>query len=217
MMTDVSRVVGAVTREISTVEKEGRPARVLVAERNYDTSIDDLWDALTNAERIPRWFLPVSGDLRAGGHYQLQGNASGQITRCEPPHHLELTWEMQGMVSWVVVQLSADAKRGTMLRLEHIAHVPDELWNQFGPGAAGVGWDQALFGLERHLSTGASVRPEEAVAWLTSAEGRAFVRQSSDAWRDTSIAAGTDPAAARAAANRTTAFYTGAAPEHAQS
>src|SRR5882724_8555264 len=29
------------------------------------------WDAMTNAERIPRWFLPISADLRLSGRYQL--------------------------------------------------------------------------------------------------------------------------------------------------
>lgn len=206
----------AVTRAISTVEKDGRPARMLVATRSYNTSIDDLWEALTSAERIPRWFLPISGELRLGGRYQLKGNAGGQISRCEPPHQFELTWEMMGQVSWVTVQLSPGAKGSTMLRLEHIAPVPDDMWEQFGPGAVGVGWDQALFGLDQHFVKNPGVRPEDAAAWTTSAEGRAFVQQSSDAWGDASVAAGTAPAAARAAAERTRAFYTGDAPAQAE-
>jgi uncharacterized protein YndB with AHSA1/START domain len=182
---------------------------LLVATRNYDTTVDDLWDALTNAERIPRWFLPITGDLRLGGRYQLQGNAGGQITRCEPPRDLELTWEMQGQVSWVAVQLSAAAEGGTTLRLEHTAHVPDDMWDKYGPGAVGVGWDQSMLGLERHLATRARVDPQEFAAWVGSDEGRAFIRESSEAWADASIAAGTDESSARAAAERTTAFYTG--------
>ena len=91
-MIDVDQVVGAVTRKVSSREHEGKLARVVVATRTYDTSADDLWDALTSAERLPRWFLPVSGDLRLGGRYQLEGNAGGTITRCEPPRSLALTW-----------------------------------------------------------------------------------------------------------------------------
>ena len=30
---------------------------------------------------------------------------------------------------------------GTRLELEHIAHVDDERWAEFGPGAVGIGWD----------------------------------------------------------------------------
>ena len=64
--------------------------------RLYDTSVDDLWDALTSKERIPRWFLPVEGDLKLGGRYQLKGNAGGTITACTPPNHFAATWEFGG-------------------------------------------------------------------------------------------------------------------------
>lgn len=209
MALDVTRLIGAVTREISSCEKNGAPARVLVATRDYSTSIEGLWDALTNPERIPRWFLPISGDLRLGGRYQLEGNAGGEIVECEPPHRLGVTWEMHGQVSWVNVQLSKKSNASTHLRLEHIAQVPEEFWGQYGPGAVGVGWDQGLLGLDQHFAVHASVRPEDAMTWVQSDEGRSFIRQSSEAWCLASIAAGTEPTAARAAAKRTTAFYTG--------
>jgi len=211
MMIDVGRVIGATTREMATREYQGRPARVLVATRTYDTTQQDLWDALTNPERIPRWFLPIDGDLMVGGRYQLKGNASGEILACDPPRHLSLTWVMQGQVSWVNVDLSSSASEGTQLRLEHIAHVPDDLWDQFGPGAVGVGWDSALLGLDRHVVGDQTLDPKTAIAWLMSEEGKTFVRESSDAWCVTSIANGTDAASARAAAERTRAAYTGEA------
>jgi uncharacterized protein YndB with AHSA1/START domain len=209
MDMDVLRYVGAVTREIRSRDHDGRPARVMVATCAYDTTIEDVWDAITNAERIPRWFLPVSGDLRLGGRYQLHGNASGQITGCEPPRSLDLTWEFGGQVSWVQLRLTELSDGGTQLQLEHTAHVPDDLWNHYGPGAVGVGWDLTMMGLAKHLSTGAAMDPKVGAAWPTTEEGKVFVGRSSDAWGQASTAAGTDEAAARAAANRTTAFYTG--------
>ena len=209
MKFDIAATLGAVVREVASREHEGRMARVIVAARTYDTAIDDLWDALTNAERIPRWFLPISGDLRLGGRYQLKGNAGGAITRCEPPRHLAVTWEYGSEVSWVTVNLAEDRKGGTRLELEHVAHVDDERWGQFGPGAVGVGWDFAMMGLGRHLETGAAADPQAAMAWAGSAEGKDFMRRASDAWAEASIAAGTDAEAAKAAAARTTAFYTG--------
>jgi uncharacterized protein YndB with AHSA1/START domain len=211
LTTDVLRYIGAVTREVQSRDHEGRPARVVVATCTYDTSLDDLWDAITNASRIPRWFLPISGDLRLGGRYQLEGNAGGEITACEPSRSLALTWEFGGQVSWVHVQLTELSDGGTQLRLEHIAHVPDEFWNQYGPGAVGVGWDLALMGLERHLSTGASVDRQNAAAWSKSEEGRDFMRRSSDEWCRVSISSGTNENDARSAAARTTAFYAGEA------
>jgi uncharacterized protein YndB with AHSA1/START domain len=206
--SDVLRYIGMVTRELYMREYEGRPAQVISATCRYDTTIDDVWDAISNPERLPRWFLPVSGDLRLGGRYQLEGNASGRITACEPPRKLDLTWEFGGEVSWVEVRLSELAD-GTSLRLEHIAHTPEEFWNQYGPGAVGVGWDLGMLALARHLETGATLDLKEGEQWPTTQEGKDFVSRCSDEWCRASIAAGTPENAAREAAGRTTAFYTG--------
>jgi uncharacterized protein YndB with AHSA1/START domain len=209
MKFDIAQQIGAVTREVQSREHEGRPARVVVASRTYDTTVEDVWDAITNAERIPRWFLPISGELRLGGRYQLKGNAGGEITRCDPPRHLAVTWEYGGDVSWVEVRLAEDPEKGTRLQLEHVAYVDDARWTEFGPGAVGVGWDLTLIGLGKHLSSGATVDPREAQTWSASEEGKEFMRLSSEDWCRASIADGTDPAAAAAAAARTTAAYVG--------
>src|SRR5215469_9209234 len=123
MNIDPAAYVGAVIREVKSREHLGRPARVVIATRRYDTEIDDLWDAVTNPERIPRWFLPISGDLKLGGRYQLEGNAGGEITHCEPPRLLSVTWEFGGGTTWLTVTLADDPAGGTRLELEHIAHV----------------------------------------------------------------------------------------------
>jgi uncharacterized protein YndB with AHSA1/START domain len=207
--TDPARHLGAVTRAVAHRDRDGRPARAVIAACTYDTTVEDLWDALTSAERLPRWFLPVTGDLRLGGRYQLKGNAGGEITACEPPRHLAVTWEFGGKVTWVDVRLALDGDRAR-LELEHVAPV-DEFWDQYGPGAVGIGWDMALFyGLATHLASGAAVDPKDAEAWFASEPGRAFVRGSSDEWARAAIAGGTDPEVARGAAERTTAAYTGA-------
>ena len=74
----LSRVIGAEFREVADREWDGKPAKAVVAARVYDTDPDDLWDALTNAERLPRWVAPISGELKLGGRYQLQGTAAEQ-------------------------------------------------------------------------------------------------------------------------------------------
>ena len=212
MKIDIIRQIGAVRRAVVTREHQGRPARVVVAVRNFSTTVEDVWDAITSAERIPRWFLPISGDLRLGGRYQLTGNAGGEITRCEPPRELAVTWEFGGEVTWLRVHLAPDPDGGTRLELEHTAHVSDERWAQFGPGAVDVGWDLSLVDLGEHLSTGAPVDTQAAMAWTLSDPGKDFMRRSSDAWCRAAIEAGDDAAAATAAAARTTAFYSGEHP-----
>src|SRR3569833_2384928 len=205
---DVTQYIDAVVREVRSCEYQGKPARVVVVRRSYPTSVDDLWDAVTNPERLPRWFLPVSGDLRLGGRFQIEGNAGGEITACDRPSSLSATWEFGGGISWVTVRLSP-ASGGAELELEHTAHVEGDLWDQFGPGAVGVGRDLALaMGLAMHITTGEQVDPQTALAWPQTDEGKAFIARCSDDWARASIADGTDEAVARAAAALTTAFYT---------
>lgn len=75
-MVDVISQLGAVSRRVSTEERDGEESHVQSLEQTYPSPIDDVWDAVTTPERIQRWFLPVSGELRLGGRYQLEGNAA---------------------------------------------------------------------------------------------------------------------------------------------
>lgn len=202
----------AVERNVVSMEWEGRPARAVVAERTYSTGVGDLWDALTDPERMKRWFMPVSGDLKPGGRFQLEGNAGGEILACEPPRRLYVTWEMRGQISWVVVTLAAAGDDAARLRLEHIGHEDAQylgFWEQFGPGAVGVGWDLSLLGLAEYLRTGTSPEGQGNDAWLMTGEGRPFAEVTSKAWGEADAAFGTDREAAEAAAKRTFGFYTG--------
>ncbi len=211
-MIDVIHEVNAVQRRVGSRVLESGEARTITVTRTYNAVVEDVWDACTNLERIPRWFLPISGELRVGGRYQLEGNASGTIERCDPPNSFDATWEYGGDVSWIELRLSPLADGGTRFELEHIAHVDDERWAQFGPGAVGIGWDLGLMGLAIHLRDGVTRDPREVAAWSASAEGKQFMSLSSQAWCDASVDSGTNPAAAQAAAGRTTAFYTAVEP-----
>ena len=101
-MVDVNAQIDAVTRGVQTTELDGEPSRVQTLSQVYPSPIDDVWDAVTSAERIARWFLPVAGDLRVGGRYQLEGNAGGEVLECSPPAGgsagYRVTWEFGGGV-----------------------------------------------------------------------------------------------------------------------
>ena len=206
MNFDVEEHLGAVERCVSLMERDGSPASAVTLARSYPAEEEDVWDAVTNPRRVPRWFLPLSGDLSLGGRYRLEGNASGVIEACEPLSHLSLTWEFAG-VSWVDVRLSDDGAGRTRLALTHTAHL-SEYWDEYGPGAAGVGWEMVLAGLALHLARPEAAKPDDA-AFAASADGRAFIAGSSERWGRAAVASGTDPEDAAAAARRTTAFYTG--------
>lgn len=209
-MIDVKHQISEVRREVGSRSLEAGEARVMTISQAYEGSLEDVWDACTNPERIPRWFLPVSGDLRLGGRYQLEGNAGGTIERCDPPHSFAATWEFGGQKSWIEVRLSEQQDGRIRLELAHISHVTDELWAQFGPGAVGIGWDLGLIGLVRHLAGEGTVGPQQAAAWVGSDDGRQFITLSSELWCQASITAGTPAAQAWAAGERVVAFYTGA-------
>jgi uncharacterized protein YndB with AHSA1/START domain len=202
---DVVEEINAVVRE---VDGAGADTRTVIIRRAYDTTVEDLWDACTNPERIPRWFLPVSGELRVGGRYQLEGNAGGTIESCDPPHAFKATWVFGDSVTWIEMRLAASDDGGTHFELRHTVPVDDQ-WSEYGPGAVGVGWDLGLRGLALHLASGAAVDAAAYMAWTASDEGRRFARLSSEGWRDASIAGGATPDEANAMGDRTTAAYTG--------
>jgi len=211
-MIDITREIEAVEREVGTGRIAAGEARVVRLRRTYDAGIDDVWDALTTPERISRWFLPLSGDLRLGGRYQFQGQAGGSIVACERPNRLQVTWvyppsDTDEGASDLEIRLSPAGDHATTLELVHAAVVPDEMWDTFGPGAVGVGWEQGAFGLSLYLRTGSTVDDPE--AWQLSDEGRAYSKECSEGWGAASLAAGVDPETVERNIAATTAFYTG--------
>ena len=216
-MIDVAREIDAIGREVGRGQIAAGEGHSVTLRRTYDASIEDVWDALTNPYRIGRWFLPISGDYRLGRRYQFEGNAGGEILACERPSYLKATWvfgaEAEVPDSLVEVRLSSVPSGKTRVDFLHTAVVPDDRWDEYGPGAVGVGWDLAMIGLGQHLEAGVAVDHEAAEAWTMSDEGKGVVGRISSDWARASIAAGTDEAAAWAAAERTTAFYTEAPSE----
>ena len=218
-MVDVNAQIDAVTRGVQTTEVDGEPARAQSLSQVYSSPIADVWDAVTSADRIARWFLPVTGDLRQGGRYQFQGNAGGEVLECSPPAAgsagYRATWEFGGGMSWVTVALRAVDDDTTEFELTHVARsadLPPGFWETYGPGATGVGWDQGLLGLALHLRSDDQLPPEAAEAWMVGDEGQRFARAAADAWADAQISAGDDADSARQAADSTFAFYTGQSP-----
>jgi uncharacterized protein YndB with AHSA1/START domain len=211
-MTDTHIVAGqvdAVSRQLATSTRDGVETRVASISQRYDTTVEDLWEACTSSERLPRWFAPVTGDLSLGGRYQVEGNAGGTVESCDPPRSFSATWEYGDDISWITVRIEPDDE-GARLTLEHTARADSmvEFWERYGAGATGVGWDLALLGLAMHLATGAD-RPAESDGFEATPEGRRFIIDSSARWAEASIAAGTDPSDAGARRDRTTAFYLG--------
>jgi uncharacterized protein YndB with AHSA1/START domain len=195
-MIDIASQLSAIHRQVEKqLPPDGSGAHVSVLmRRSYDAPIGDVWDAVTQPDRIRRWLMPVSGELRLGGNFQLEGNAGGEILTCEPPSLLRVTFGAP--TSIVEVRLTPDGDRDTVLELEHT--VPIEM-AQSGAGAlyVGPGWDGALLGLGQFLRGEAVGDP---VAAANSPEAREFSKQSVHAWVEVIKDSGTATAEELAAA-----------------
>ena len=91
-MTDFVDEINRLHRRVGTRQVEAGEARTVLLRRSYDAEIADVWDAVTSPERIARWFLPVSGEFKVGGRYQLEGQAGGEILQCDRPTLLRVSW-----------------------------------------------------------------------------------------------------------------------------
>ena len=71
-------------------------AGVVRVEERYATDIDDLWSALTDPDRLARWYGRVDGELGLGGEFRMYVDASGwegtgRVEACGPPRRLMVT------------------------------------------------------------------------------------------------------------------------------
>lgn len=181
-MFDLLEELAAIHRNVAR-DDAGDTVSVTLT-RAYDADAEDVWDALTNPERLPRWFYPVSGDLTVGGAFQFEGNAGGEIRRCDRPKQLQVTFG--GPESVVDLRLSTEGDT-TAVELTHT--VPLAMAGS-GAGAlfVGPGWDGALLGLGIHLRGEAVGDPLEAA---NSPEVIEFNRGSISRWTDAIESSGT--------------------------
>lgn len=209
MADALERHIAVMDRRVEYYTRDGQEMVSVHASRTYPTHALDLWQAVTDPDRLRRWFMPITGDLRVGGRYQLQGNAGGTIQECVEPERIRITWEYGGGVSWVTLRFVPEGD-GTRLELLHESPVMPGFSDRFGPGAVGVGWDLSFLGLALHLQDPSVERlPEADEAWVLSPEALPLYRLSAEAWGRADVAAGAAEEAAMAAAETTRKFYSG--------
>lgn len=189
-MTDIASQdtsLTAVERRMTDTVIEQGAARAAVLRRRYDAAIDDVWNAITTAERIDRFFLPLSGDLRQGGNYAFEGQASGKILVCEPPTLLRVEWVPPSRESTdqVEVRLTADGSDATWLELEHastedIFHT-DPSAEKYSPA---IGWEGPLHYLGEYLRGVLPDRPSTEWYEFDEAEEMRLAQFRAPAWAE---------------------------------
>ena len=105
-----------------TTEDDGR--RRVEFRRSWPDSIEAVWAALTEADRLARWIGVYEGERRTGGTgtfamTQEEGEAPGQpttIVECDPPRRLVIEWpEASSLMERIDLDLWAEGGR-TVLR-----------------------------------------------------------------------------------------------------
>jgi len=183
-MIDIAAELEVIHREV--VKRPGADGEVVGAllRRTYAAAPADVWEAVTDPDRVKRWFMPLSGDLRAGGTFQLEGNAGGEILHCEPPKLLKLTFG--GPTSLLELRLTAKGD-DTVLELDHTVPI-----SMAGSGAGalyvGPGWDGGLLALGLYLR-GEVI--DDPVAAASSPEGLAFAEGAVHSWKGVVESSGT--------------------------
>jgi uncharacterized protein YndB with AHSA1/START domain len=129
-------------------------ARVAVLTRTYETSVEDLWDACTDPERLARWYTTVTGELRLGGMFDQVNMGGGVITICDAPHHLKVILG-KGGVDEIEVRISPGPRDGTAtLELQHATTLDShEIGGQMYDAVfcMGGGYYPRLLALDLHL------------------------------------------------------------------
>lgn len=182
-MSDIDGWVTGTRREIGTRGingGSGHGVRIII---HFSAPQDEVWHACTAPERMRLWFLPVTGDLRVGGKYELETYAEGQILHCSAPDLLTVTMNFQGLPGEAVLALSA-ADGETVLEFEHTMAMDAGPWAALAPDI-GSGWDVALRYLDLHLRG----EPIDKSTFPT-AQDAEVGRRSREAWTAVVAAAG---------------------------
>jgi uncharacterized protein YndB with AHSA1/START domain len=189
-MTDPSADLFGISRRVAVEPSDTGLQLRVVSRISSATSAAELWRSVTDPDRLRRWFLPVTGELRVGGAFQAVGNAAGTILRCDPAESpespdaawlLRLTWGDESSV--VEVTLVPDAAGQTSLELAH-SYPLSLAGNGTGAFYVGPGWDFALNALR-------AFHADTPLIGLGTAQEQVFNRQSLLAWALVVEASGT--------------------------
>ena len=74
----------ATRRDVRRRVDDGTGLVVVALQCRYEAPVEDVWDAVTDPDRLARWLGPVTGDLQEGGSLPLEGNAGWDVTVLAP-------------------------------------------------------------------------------------------------------------------------------------
>ncbi|MFF9118957.1 SRPBCC family protein [Streptomyces massasporeus] len=121
---------------------DGRPA--VRFSRLYDHPVDRVWQFVTNADELERWFpsraeieLRPGGTVRFGGDPHME-DSTGRVLAVDPPHHLAFEWGGDELR----FDLEEAGEKSTRLTLTNVLDARDSAARN------GAGWEVCLAALD---------------------------------------------------------------------
>lgn len=130
-------------------------------EYHYNHPISDVWSAITEQEKISKWFIKCDFKAEEGYRYSLMSESdnceqvSGTVLKVNPVFELVYSWIVAGLDIETLVTWTLEEKDGgTLLTLVHsgISKYPTEetavkMFESFNDG-----WDKCIDHLEQFLA-----------------------------------------------------------------
>ncbi|MGZ8745164.1 MAG: SRPBCC family protein [Nocardioides sp.] len=117
-------------------------------EQTWETDAADLWDAVSNPERLARWFAPIIGAVTVGGEFGIHfddGDVPDMTLLSCDPGAFAFTWPTEAGSTEVRVEVLATGPTTSTLLLTH---------RLLPPASApeyGAGWAAYVGQLRDHL------------------------------------------------------------------
>lgn len=110
-------------------------------EERFGTSIDDVWSALTEPQRLARWYGEVAGDLRVGGEFHVRhadGERTGHVDACVPPRQFRIRLRdadaRPGQPEEIVMGVELTIEGGQTILVVEVSGLPVPLLAAYGTG-----------------------------------------------------------------------------------
>lgn len=133
---------------------------VIKKEQFFNHSIDKIWSAISEQDKLSTWFIPADFKAEVGYEYTFTAPSEQNCTQIKgiiksaKPYTLIYTWIVAGTDTETTVTWKLEPKEsGTILYLEHtgISNYPGDnaikMFESFNGG-----WDNCLSGLMTYLS-----------------------------------------------------------------
>lgn len=169
--------------------KDNEKTHVVMLATHYTNPIAEVWDSITQPQRLADWFGTVTGDLRTGGSFAVEDRGvTGTIQYCDRHRAIQLEWTENERTGKVAVAVTTGVT-GTSVTVRHTV-ADDQRWGQYGPAELGVEWDEALAALDVHLS-GNIGHTREVLEQIHAEQGQDALRgRLVEAWRQEHVTAG---------------------------